>query len=139
MSKAYIITYTISTSTKDYKPQTRAVEFSKENAEKAKRADMRNHRKSQAESNIFSYNEDNGLIVFNEGAVKAIQWSIEEVEVTLPLTNIQVTELNRLAECVYGGDYSFEELEDVLFDEEVSYLKDIYKRTYNEDIEKKGK
>ena len=73
MSKAYIITCTRSTSTKDYKPQTLAVEFSWENAEKAKRADMRNHRKAQAESNIFSYNEDNGLVVFNEGTVKAME------------------------------------------------------------------
>ena len=130
MSKAFVISKVIQSGTAEGKPHTIAVVFSKDSAEKAKVADMRDSRSQYSDDNIFTYDEDEGAIVFREGDETAIQWNIEEVDIRLPLTPLQFTNLNLLTQNIANGKGDFFSYEDDLSDEETAYLIDKLDRTY---------
>ena len=139
MSKAYIITKVEQTDTNEGKPQTIGIVFEKKEAEKVKRADMRKTRSLYSEESIFSYNEPGGYLVpRDDSSPAAINWNIEEVDIRIPLTPLQVSSLNLLALNIAGNPKSFADYEN-LSDEERAYLVDNLKKTYHIDINKEGK
>ena len=139
MSKAYVITKVELTETNDGKPQAIGIFFDKKKAERVKRADMRKTHSQYSERSIFSYNEPNGYLVLTDDSYPAaIYWSIEEVDIRIPLTPLQVSNLNLLALNIAGNPKSFADYEN-LSDEERAYLVDTLKKTYHININKEGK
>ena len=139
MSKAYVITKVEQTETNDGKPQAIGIFFDKKKAERVKRADMRKTHSQYSERSIFSYNEPNGYLVLTDDSYPAaIYWSIEEVDIRIPLTPLQVSNLNLLALNIAGNPKSFTDYEN-LSDEERAYLVDTHKNTYHININKEGK
>ena len=139
MSKAYIITKVEQTETNEGKPKTIGIVFEKKEAEKVKRADMRKTRSLYSEESIFSYNEPDGYLVpRDDSSPAAINWNIEEVDIRIPLTPMQVSNLNLLALNIAGNPKSFADYEN-LSEEERAYLVDNLKKTYHIDINKEGK
>ena len=139
MSKAYVITKVEQTETNDGKPQAIGIFFDKKKAERVKRADMRKTHSQYSERSIFSYNEPNGYLVLTDDSYPAaIYWSIEEVDIRIPLTPLQVSNLNLLALNIVGNPKSFADYEN-LSDEERAYLVDTLKKTYHININKEGK
>ena len=139
MSKAYVITKVEQTETNDGKPQAIGIFFDKKKAERVKRADMRKTHSQYSERSIFSYNEPNGYLVLTDDSYPAaIYWSIEEVDIRIPLTPLQVSNLNLLALNIAGNPKSFTDYEN-LSDEERAYLVDTLKKTYHININKEGK
>lgn len=139
MSKAYVITKVEQTETNDGKPQTIGIVFEKKEANRVKRADMRKTRSQYSEESIFSYNEPDGYLVpTDDSSPAAINWNVEEVDIRIPLTPMQVSNLNLLALNIAGNPKSFAD-EENLSDEERAYLVDTLKKTYHIDINKEGK
>ena len=66
------------------------------------------------------------------------EWNIEEVDIRIPLTPMQVSSLNLLALNIAGNPKSFADFEN-LSDEERAYLVDTLKKTYHIDINKEDK
>ena len=138
MSKAYVLTAVDYGDNVDGKARTLGVFFDRKAAEAAKVADIRGYRKGIAKEPT-AYNEGKGWCYHDDHT--GCEWNIEEVDVSLPLTNIQVTQLNLLAQQIANGEEGFASIEDSLFDEEREYLKDTLKGTYHIDInntEKEG-
>lgn len=79
MSKAYIVTKVTHSDANDA-PKVVAVELSYSEAVKAKIADMRDTRSRYSDDNVFTYDEDEGCIVFREGEENCIVWGVEEKE-----------------------------------------------------------
>ena len=139
MSKAYIITKVEQTETNEGKPKTIGIVFEKKEAEKVKRADMRKTRSNYSEESIFSYNEPDGYLVpRDDSSPAAINWNIEEMDIRIPLTPLQVINLQLLAHNIAGNPKSFADYEN-LSEEERAYLVDNLKRTYHIDINEEDK
>ena len=108
---------------------TLGVFFDKKKAEATLAASM----DSFLEAAGKNYYEDELAIREKDGNNGCV-WNIEDKEVEIPLTPLQITELNGLAYKINGGDYWLDEFED-LSDEEMDYLKYTLETTYNYNID----
>lgn len=127
MSKAYIVTAVDYGDSVDGKARTIGVFFDRKTAEAAKVADIRGYRKGIAKEPT-AYNEGKGWCYHDDHT--GCEWNIEEVNIPLPLTPLQFTELNGIAYKISSGEYGLDEFED-LSDEETEYLKYTLKTTYH--------
>lgn len=122
MSKAYIVTK-VTHSDANVAPKVVAVEFAYSEADKAKIADMRDVRSRYSEDDVFQYDEDEGCIVFREGEEDCIVWAVEEKDIRIPLTPLQFTNLNGIAESIEtNANDSYFSYADSLSEEEDEYL-----------------
>ena len=117
MSKAYIVTAVDYGETVDGKSRTIGVFFDPHEAQKDLNADMDNYKKAagpnyeELELSIMEKNGDNGC-----------EWNIEEKEVRIPLTPLQITHLNGIAAAIEKGEDDYFSYEDTLSTEEDEYL-----------------
>lgn len=122
MSKAYIVTKVTHSDANDA-PKVVAVELSYSEADKAKIADMRDTRSRYSDDDVFTYDEDEGCIVFREGEENCIVWKVEEKDIRIPLTPLQFTNLNGIAESIEtNANDSYFSYADSLSEEEDEYL-----------------
>ena len=122
MSKAYIVTKVTHSDANDA-PKVVAVELSYSEAVKAKIADMRDTRSRYSEDDVFTYDEDEGCIVFREGEENCIVWKVEEKDIRIPLTPLQFTNLNGIAKSIEtNANDSYFSYADSLSEEEDEYL-----------------
>lgn len=131
--KAYVVTRVAHTHTAEAKAKVVGIDYDRNEAEKTKLADMREYHSRFCDCNIFAYDEDDGSLVFKEGEMDALQWEVEEVDIRIPLTPLQVSNLNLLALNIAGNPKSFADFEN-LSDEERAYLVDNLKNTYHIDV-----
>lgn len=109
MSKAYIITAEYYFN-KDGKKQSVGAYFDRDQARKALKEVVE---------------KDHALW---DGSSCYGTWGIQEVEVQIPLTPLQITNLNGIGLEIQRGDGDFFSYEDSLSDEEAAYLIDWLKR-----------
>lgn len=122
MSKAYIVTK-VTHSDANASPTVVAVELAYSEAVKAKIADMRDVRSRYSEDDVFQYDEDEGCIIFSEGEENCIVWAVEEKDIRIPLTPLQFTNLNGIAESIEtNANDSYFSYADSLSEEEDEYL-----------------
>ena len=122
MSKAYIVTKVTHSDANDA-PKVVAVELAYSEAVKAKIADMRDVRSRYSEDDVFQYDEDEGCIIFREGEENCIVWGVEEKDIRIPLTPLQFTNLNGIAESIEtNANDSYFSYADSLSEEEDEYL-----------------
>lgn len=128
MSKAYIVTAVNYGKDCNGAAVTLGVFFDKKKAEATLAASMDSFLKAAGKN----YYEDELAIREKDGNNGCV-WNIEDKEVEIPLTPLQITELNGLAYKIDGGDFWLDELED-LSDEEMDYLKYTLKTTYDKEV-----
>ena len=122
MSKAYIVTKVTHSDANDA-PKVVAVELAYSEAVKAKIADMRDVRSRYSEDDVFQYDEDEGCIIFREGEENSIVWGVEEKNIRIPLTPLQFTNLNGIAESIEtNANDSYFSYADSLSEEEDEYM-----------------
>ena len=139
MSKVYILTAVDHGKTCDGKARTLGIHFSYEDAARAKSEDMTTYRNTclaLSGKEPLSYNEGMGYCYINDR--QGCEWNIEDVDIRIPLTPMQGSNLNLLALNIAGNPNSFADFEN-LSDEERAYLVETLKETYHIDIEKEGK
>lgn len=139
MSKAYILTAVDQGETCDGKARALGIHFSYEDAARAKSEDMTTYRNTclaLSGKEPLSYNEGRGYCYINDR--QGCEWNIEEVDIRIPLTPMQVSSLNSLALNIAGNPKSFADYEN-LSEEERVYLVDTLKNTYHININKEDK
>ena len=131
MSKAYILTAVDYGDTCDGKARTIGVFFDRDEAQKVLNADIEDYAAMHP-----TYTE--GKLAVTDENGNGCEWNIEEVDIRIPLTPMQVSNLNLLALNIANNPKSFADYEN-LSDEERAYLVDTLKRTYHIDINEEDK
>lgn len=114
MGTAYLVTRTSHKENGEVMPKAIGIAFSRGEAERLKSEDRN---KTLAPTS-------------KDGEGTEILWSIDEVEVRIPLSSLQLSQLNHLAYQVKVGDYSYAELAEELTEDEAAYLRDNLDRSY---------
>ena len=132
MSKAYIVTAVDYGDSVDGKARTIGVFFDKKKAEEELAKDMgtnkefrKTERRDIIERHWAIWHDDH----------RGCEWNIEEVNIRLPLTPLQIVNLNSLALTIAGNPKVYADYEN-LSAEERDYLLLTLKNTYKIDIEK---
>lgn len=128
MSKAYVVTAVDYGETVDGKARTLGVFFDREEAQKRLDEDMEYYKAMHP-----TYKEGELAVTDDDG--NGCEWNVEDIDIRIPLTPLQFTELNLIAQQIADGEEGFASIKDSLSDEEVAYLKDNLKTTYNINID----
>ena len=135
MSKAYVLTavnhIVYRGVTCDGKARLLGVFLDRNDAQKMLNDDMDNYKAK----NPTYYKE--GELAMTDEYGNGCDWNIEEVNIRLPLTPLQIANLNSLALTIAGNPKAYAYSEN-LSDEERDYLLLTLKNTYKIDIEKEG-
>lgn len=123
MSKAYILTAVDHGETCDGKARTLGVFFDRNAAQKALNEDMDYYKAMHP-----TYTEGELAVTDEDG--NGCEWNIEDKDILIPLTPLQITNLNLLASQIAKGEDDFFSYEDTLSDEETAYLLDNLEWTY---------
>lgn len=135
MSKAYIVTAVDYGETVDGKARTIGVFFDREKAQAALDADMDGYIDRYKKDGIEVKEED--LAVWHDDN-HGCEWNVEDVDVTIPLSIMQITTIHEIAAQVNDGLSSVAEA-DYLTEEEMNYLKYTLENTYHYNLSKEEK
>lgn len=135
MSKAYIVTAVDYGETVDGKARTIGVFFDREKAQAALDADMDGYLERYRKDGIEAKEED--LAVWHDDN-HGCEWNVEELDVSIPLSIMQITTIHEIAAEVNDGLSSVAEA-DYLTEEEMNYLKYTLENTYHYNLSKEEK
>ena len=135
MSKAYIVTAVDYGETVDGKARTIGVFFDREKAQAALDADMDGYLERYKKDGIEAKEED--LAVWHDNN-NGCEWNVEDVDVAIPLSIMQITTIHEIAAQVNDGLSSVAEA-DYLTEEEMNYLKYTLENTYHYNLSKEEK
>lgn len=135
MSKAYIVTAVDYGETVDGKARTIGVFFDREKAQAALDADMDGYLERYRKDGIEAKEED--LAVGHDDNY-GCEWNVEELDVSIPLSIMQITTIHEIAAEVNDGLSSVAEA-DYLTEEEMNYLKYTLENTYHYNLSKEEK
>ena len=130
MRKVYIITAVDHGDTCDGKARTLGVFFDRNEALKVLQADIEDYKAMHP-----TYGEGKLSVTDEDG--NGCEWNIEEADIRLPLTPMQIVNLNGFAQAISLNPKSYADYED-LSDEERAYLIDNLKHTYGIDVTNGG-
>lgn len=135
MSKAYVVTAVDYGETVDGKARTIGVFFDREKAQAALDADMDGYIESSKKSGMIC--EEYELAVWHDDD-HGCEWNVEDVDVAIPLSIMQITTIHEIAAEVNNGLSSVAEA-DYLTEEEMNYLKYTLENTYHYNFSKEEK
>lgn len=133
MSKIHILTAVDYGDTCDGKARTIGVSFDRDEVQKILDGDIDEHLAALGPA----YEEDCLSVVDKETGETRCEWNIEEMDIRLPLTPLQVTTLNGIAAELAKDTSHYADYEN-LTDEERTYLVENLKNTYHIDVTKEN-